>query len=151
MGTKVELYDFEDKVKNAVVSVMNIEQAKEKKLGLVIDEIDQKTGAGAVKISALEKSLAGISDDETRDEIYTYDTTYTDNIIKEEVKAQDGTVLRTTDYTYSNPAEGVIGGSVKKYKNEKNEQVTVTKTFTYNAAGSITKVATVKTVTPVTP
>lgn len=141
MGTKIEMYDLHKKVKDPIQSVATIETAKEKKLPLVLSDIENK-------VSGLSTSVLNISDDETRDELYTYDTTYPDNIIKEEVKLPDGTIARTVDYTYSNAEEGVIGGSVKKYKNDKGEQVTVTKTYSYNAAGSITKVATVKTVTP---
>lgn len=149
MGTKIETYDLAKEPRGAIDSITSLEKVKDKKLGVIIEDVERKGASNATKIIAVEKLISGLSDDETREEIYTYDTEYPDNIIKEQVKLPDGSISRTVDYSYSNAAEGVIGGSVKKYKNENGEDVVVTKTYSYNEAGSIIKVATVKTVTPV--
>ena len=90
-----------------------------------------------LKISMAE-SLDGTED-------FVYDNVY-QNVTKHTVKDKDGALVFTIDYVYADLPSGKLNYSEKKFKDKDQKDVTVKKTYTYDANENIKSIATTITV-----
>lgn len=92
----------------------------------------------------------GLTDGSDGSETFDYDPVY-QNVTKHTVKNKSGSTLYTVDYNYSDPENGTLKDSQKKYTDANNNSVLIKKTYSYDNNGNITGISTATTVTQQTP
>lgn len=117
----------------------------------LVDGYNLSSKLAVKRIEELEdKFKMGLTDGSDGSEAFDYDPVY-QNVTKHTVKNKLGAILYTVDYNYSDPENGTLQDSQKKYTDANGNGVLIKKTYSYDNNGNITGITTATTVTPPAP
>lgn len=163
--TKILVYDLEDKLVQLIQDLIrvqgsyssiyerltniNTELMDKDTKNAIQDLLDGYNDSGKLTIERIDELKfalqAALTDLNDGSEKFTYDDE-SGNVITHTIKNTVGDTIFQITYHYSNLKEGVLSYSEKKFKDEKLNDITVRKDYTYNDKGNITDIATATTI-----
>jgi YD repeat-containing protein len=136
-GTKANL---PERLNSIDQSIQDISQQLEELIGRV-DGNNGIIDSHTEEIQSIKQLLVGLTEQGNFNETYQYDTN--GNVIKQIVT---GDVEYTVDYVYTDPENGILSYSEKKFVQD-GKNVTIRKDYSYDLeTGNITGVATITTI-----